>query len=83
MNDVIVKALAYDKSVRVYAVSTTNALNELIYQIDAILVNKKEYNESFVVSIDSVINTVLPMDKDYKTVYNVFRMIAEELELED
>ena len=59
------------------------ALNELIYQIDAILVNKKEYNESFVVSIDSVINTVLPMDKDYKTVYNVFRMIAEELELED
>ena len=29
MNDVIVKALAYDKSVRVYAVSTTNALNEI------------------------------------------------------
>lgn len=29
MKDVIVKALAYDKSVRVYAVSTTNALNEI------------------------------------------------------
>lgn len=29
MNDVIVKALAYDKSVRVYATSTTNALNEI------------------------------------------------------
>lgn len=29
MNDVIVKALAYNKSVRVYAVSTTNALNEI------------------------------------------------------
>lgn len=29
MNDVIVKALAYNKSVRVYAVSTTNSLNEL------------------------------------------------------
>lgn len=59
------------------------ALNELIYQIDSILVNKKPFNESFVISLDSVINTVLPMDKDYKTVYNVFRMIAEELELED
>lgn len=29
MNDVIVKALAYNKSVRVYAVSSTNALNEI------------------------------------------------------
>ncbi len=29
MKDIIVKALAYDKSVRVYAVSTTNALNEI------------------------------------------------------
>ena len=29
MKDVIVKALAYNKSVRVYAVSTTNSLNEI------------------------------------------------------
>lgn len=29
MNDMIVKALAFNKSVRVYAVSTTNSLNEL------------------------------------------------------
>lgn len=29
MNDVIIKALAYNKSVRVYSVSSTNALNEI------------------------------------------------------
>lgn len=58
------------------------ALNELIYQIDSILVNKKPYDKSFVLSLDSVINTVLPMDADYKPVYNVFRMIVEELGIE-
>ena len=29
MNDVVIRALAYDKSVRVYAVSTKNVLNEI------------------------------------------------------
>ncbi len=58
------------------------ALNELIYQIDSILVNKKPYDKSFVISLDSVIDTILPYDPDYKTVYNVFRLIVEELGIE-
>ncbi len=58
------------------------ALNELIYQIDSILVNKKPYDKSFVISLDSVIDTIHPYDPDYKTVYNVFRLIVEELGIE-
>lgn len=58
------------------------ALNDLIYQIDSIMVNKKPYDEALVMDIDFKINDLLPMDPDYKTVYNVFRMITEELGIE-
>lgn len=56
-------------------------LSELIYEIDNILVNKKPYDQSFVILLESKINTLLPKN-DYQPVYNVFRLISEELGIE-
>ncbi len=57
-------------------------LNDLSSKIDNILINKKQYDESLVLLIDAKIGQLQLKDDDYKTVYNVFQMIAETLELE-
>ena len=59
--------------------SDLDGLNE---EIDDILVNKKEFDESLVIAIDARIGAIQLKDDDYKTVYNVFQMIAETLNLE-
>lgn len=57
-------------------------LNELIYKIDGILVNKKPYDGLVVANIEGEFDDVKLINDDYKPVFNVFRMIAEELNIE-
>ena len=58
------------------------SLTDLIYKIDGILVNKKPYNQSFISDIEAKIDENKPQNDNYKPVYNVFRLIVEELNLE-
>ena len=57
-------------------------LNDLLYKIDGMLVNRKNYNEDDIKEIESKIADIKPQNDQYQPVYNVFRMIVEELGLE-
>ena len=57
-------------------------LRDINYEIDNMLVNKKPYDEAYVVNLDARIEELKLANDGYKPVYNVFRMIAETLELE-
>ena len=46
------------------------------------LVNRKNYNEDDIKEIESKIADIKPQNDQYQPVYNVFRMIVEELGLE-
>lgn len=57
-------------------------LNDLIYKIDGILVNKKPYDGLLIANIEGTVDDVKIGRDNFQPVYNVFRMIAEELNLE-
>ena len=57
-------------------------LTDLIYKIDGILVNKKPYDKSTITDIEAKVSENKPQNDNYKPVYNVFRLIVEELDLE-
>ncbi len=57
-------------------------LNDLMYKIDGILANKKPYSEVDINEIEATIDDLKIDGDSYKPVYNVFRLITEELEIE-
>ena len=57
-------------------------LNDLIYMIDGVLVNKKPYDGLLVANIEGTVDDIKVGRENFQPVYNVFRMIAETLELE-
>ena len=57
-------------------------LTDLIYKIDGILVNKKPYDKNTITDIEAKVSENKPQNDNYKPVYNVFRLIVEELDLE-
>lgn len=57
-------------------------LNDLIYTIDGILVNKKPYDGLLIANIEGTIDDINIGRNNFQPVYNVFRMIAEELNLD-
>ncbi len=54
-------------------------LDRLLLQIDNILINNKEIKGSLLFDIEDTIDEYTPNNNDYKPVYAVFSMIAEEL----
>ena len=55
---------------------------DINYEIDNMLVNKKTYDEAYIVNLDARIEELKLVNDGYKPVYNIFRMIVETLELE-
>lgn len=53
--------------------------NDLEQEIDDILVNRKPYDREFVNDIQQKIEELLPLNVNYRPVYDVFSLIAEEL----
>ncbi len=60
-----------------------NALNDLVFKIDGILVNKKPYDQKDIINLESQISELKVAEDDYKPVYNVFHLIVEELNLDN
>ena len=48
-------------------------------EIDSILVNKKPVTSEYMEALQETIESLLPLNLSYKPVYDVFAMIAEEL----
>ena len=57
-------------------------LNDLIYKIDGILINKKTYDQKLIAHIEATLSDNKVKDDKYTPIFNVFRLIVEELNLE-
>ena len=75
--------LEYLKSEEILTDDVEKLLNGMLDKIDNIIVNKKPFDKVFTSSLDATMDELKVVTPDYKPVYNVFRLIVEELQIED
>lgn len=75
--------LEYLKSEELLTQDEQALLDNMLNDIDSIIVNKKPYDKVFVANLEANMDSLKLGTPDYKPVYNVFRLIVEELQIED
>lgn len=56
-----------------------NIINSFLFKIDDVMVNNKEIDNELLCDVEETLERVLPVKNNYRPVYTVFTLIAEEL----
>lgn len=75
--------MAYLEVEEILTDDTREILDNILDTIDDILINKKTYSNIDTSKYDQIIDNIRSLNEEYNPVYNVFRLIVEELQLAD